>query len=149
MHADPVSPIRTHLKEVFMRTIVLAGLAALLATASLAQAADTLVSPGLPTVSDTSGVCYFRNVGTTPIALTASIIQNFVPDSIDPTIQTCNDAPLAPGRTCVVFAETLPADVTFECSAVVPKNSKNLRATAELRRLIGHSFAVIASQELQ
>ena len=131
-----------------MRTIVLAGLAALLATASLAQAAATLVSPGLPTVSDTSGVCYFRNVGTTPITLTASIIQNFVPDSIDPTSQTCNDAPLAPGRTCVVFAETLPADVTFECSAVV-SNAKNLRATAELRRLIGHSFAVIASQELQ
>lgn len=130
-------------------TLALSGLAALLAGASLAHAARTLVSPGLPTVENTAGACYFRNVGTNPIALHVSAIQNFVPGSIDPDFQNCNDAPLAPGRTCVLLENTLPADVTFECAAEVSGNPKNLRATAELRRILPNGVAVIAAQDLQ
>jgi hypothetical protein len=124
--------------------------AAVLGSASLAHAAQTIVSPALQTPSNTAGACYFRNIGTTPISLHAQFLENFVPDFLLADFQNCNDAPLAGGRTCVLLVNDLPDDVTFGCSAVVTKgNVKNLRAAAELRAITPSGLQVIAAQELR
>ena len=84
------------------RHAVLAGLAFLPGSAGSSPAAQTSASPGLPTGTSTSGACYLRNVGSRSMSVTVS-----------------NGGPLFSGHTCVLLANDLPDDLTFECSALV------------------------------
>jgi hypothetical protein len=56
---------------------------------------------------------------------------------------------VAAGRTCVLLVNDLPDDVTFECSAVVSGNPKNVRASAEIRALPPSGAKVILAEELR
>jgi len=128
----------------------LAAIALLLGSASFTHAAQTIVSPALPTPSDTAGACYLRNVGTTPISVKVSVLANFSPGFITPDFQNCNDAPLAPGKTCRLLVNDLPDDVTFECTAQVSGNAKNIRGSAELRLVAATGeVTVIAAQDMR
>lgn len=131
--------------------IALAAMAALLGSASLTPAAQTIVSPALQTASGTAGACYIRNVGSTPIFLQVTVLENFSPDFITPDFQNCNgEAALAPGKTCVLLVNDLPDDVTFECSATaLSGNVRNLRGTAELRLIDRNGLQVLAAQDLR
>jgi hypothetical protein len=106
---------------------------ALLAGAGVSHAAQTIVSLDLPTVTNTSGACYLRNVGPQPIAVEIEALLNHTSGFISPSFQNCNDVPLAPGRTCALLVADLPDDVTWACSAVVTGNPRNLRGSIETR----------------
>lgn len=110
--------------------------------------AGTIASPPLPTGTGTAGACYIRNVGTKPISLQVTALNNFSPGFINPNLNTCNPTPLAAGRTCVLLVNDLPDDVTFACSAVVNGSAKDLRGTVELRDLT-NSLKVLAAEELR
>ena len=133
------------------RPIVLAAVGALLGAAGFASAAQPIVSGALQTGDDTAGACYVRNVGRAPITVRVALLENFSAGFIAPDVDTCDsEAPLGPGRTCAVLANTLPADVTFECSATaVSGSTKNLRASAELRFVDRDGLVFAAAQDLR
>jgi len=128
---------------------LLATAAALLGSASLAYAGQTIISPALETGSNTAGACYVRNIGKTPISLQVTALENLTPGFIPADFQNCNDAPLAGGHSCVLLVNNLPDDVTFECSAAVSGNVKNVRASAEVRAILTGGLQVIAAQDLR
>src|SRR3954470_14807976 len=125
------------------RSAVLAAAAALIAAAGVAHA-GTIVSPPLWTDVNTRGACYVRNIGTKPITLQVTALDNFSPGFITPSFQNCNNAPLDAGRTCVLLVDDLPDDVTFACSADVSGSTKNIRAQVEVRNVASPN-AVIGS----
>ena len=141
-----------------MRTLVaLAAMALLAGTAGSARAAN-IHSPAIPTLHsttfeggtliNTSGACYIRNVGVTPITLEVSFFQNFG-SPLAASFQNCNQAPLPPGRTCVALINDLPDDVVFSCSASVRGSAKNLRATLEHRGITSAGFKILAAEDLR
>lgn len=121
---------------------------ALLAFASAAHAA-TITSGAIPTGVGNNAACYFRNTGSTPISLHAQGLINFTRDFTVPSFQNCNDAPLAPGRTCVLIWNDIDDDTAFACTADVSGSAKNLRAAAELRAPVPGGLKVAASSELR
>ena len=128
----------------------LSALALVSGLAGNSHAAQTLVSPGFPTNTNTSGACYLRNIGPRSVSVQVSALLNFSPGFITPDFENCNDAPLASGQTCVLLVNDLPDDVTFECSALVNGSAKNLRGNAELRAIIPAGGArVILADEMR
>jgi hypothetical protein len=132
-----------------MKTMIsLAALAALLGIAGAARA-GTITSGGIPTGVNNNAACYFRNVGKTPLTFHAQGLINFSRNFTTPSFQNCNDAPLAPGRTCVLIWNDIDDDTAFACTADVFGNAKNLRAAAELRAPVTGGLKVVASSELR
>lgn len=123
-------------------------IAALLGVASAAHAA-TITSGGIPTGVGNNAACYFRNVGSSPISLHAQGLINFTRDFTVPNFENCNDAPLAPGRTCVLLWNDIDDDTAFACTADVAGSANNIRATAELRAPVPGGLKVAASSELR
>jgi hypothetical protein len=121
--------------------------ATLVGMASAAQAGQTIASPTFRTGVDNGGACYVRNVGRVPVSVQVKISQNFGADLL-PSFQSCNQAPLAPGRTCVALVADLPDDVTFACSATASGSAKYLRGTLELRDL-SPVFKVLVAGDLE
>ena len=124
------------------RHAALAGLAFLPGSAGSSPAAQTSVSPCLPTGTSTSGARYLPDVGSRSMSVTVSALNNFPSGLIDPDFQNCNDGPSFSGHTCVLLANDLPDDVTFECSALV--------TTGDPKRVLGltsmaHAVSTIAS----
>ena len=120
----------------------LVAVAALVGSARLVHAGQTIVSGALPTSTGTAGACYIRNAGPSPVSLQVTVLENFSPGFIAPDFDSCNsESPLAAGRTCVVLINDLPDDVTFQCAATVSGSAKNLRGAAELR-FIGRDGAL-------
>jgi hypothetical protein len=111
--------------------------------------AATIVSPALPTGTNTGGACYIRNVGTKSVSLQVTALNNFSPGFINPNVNTCNPTPLAAGRTCILLVNDLPDDVTFACSAVVKGSAKNLRGVAEVRAITVGGLKVIVAEDLR
>lgn len=126
----------------------LTALAFLLGLAAVSHAAQTIVSPGFPTFTNTSGACYLRNVGPRPVSVQVTALLNFSPGFIDPSFTNCN-VPIASGQTCVVLVDDLPDDVAFACSAVVAGSPKTLRATAELRQITASGPKTLVREELR
>ncbi len=113
---------------VVVRSAVLVVLVAIvLGLAGLAPAAE-LLSPPLPTGVGSSGACHVRNTGTTPVSLQVSIFSNNSPVFM---YDTCYDAPLQPGRTCLVVVD-LP-DASYAACSVTAGNVSKLKATLEIR----------------
>ena len=130
--------------------IFLAALAAFLGIAGSAHAVTTLTSGGLPTGENNTVACYFRNAGPTPITMHAQGMINFTRNFTFPALDTCNGAPLAPGRTCILLWNDIDDDTVFGCTAdITSGNAKNLRAAAELRAPFGGGMKVTASSELR
>ena len=128
-----------------MRAHVGFWLAALLSSMAGAAGAESTISSA-PVISfwgDGQDACYVRNVGARPVALNVRITgedgSTFTPD-----FQSCNDAPLDPGRTCVVLA-TRPVTGFSACSATTPGSAKSLRGTLETRLNLG----IVSAQDLR
>jgi hypothetical protein len=126
-----------------MRTFVaLTVSAVLLGFTGHVHAARLLSSP-LPTNTNSSGGCYIRNTGTTPVDVEVSLFAN---NGVVVTFDGCNTAPLAGGRTCVVLA-SLPDDSYAACSVSAGSVLK-LRGTLEVRE--EHPFPkTLVSEELR
>jgi hypothetical protein len=132
-----------------MRTYAaLLAAASLLGTAAISHAGQRIISTSIRTGVDTAGACYIRNVGKTPVPVQVEMYQN-AGFPIIISFQNCNDVPLAPGRTCVVIANDLPDDVTFQCSAVAASTAKNLRGNVELRAITPSGLRVILSDDVR
>ena len=86
-------------------------IAVLIGLAGLAQAAK-LLSPPLPTNVNTTGMCYIRNSGTTPVSVQVSLFSNNSPVV---TFDNCNGAPLLAGHICQVEVD-LPDSSYAACS---------------------------------
>ena len=128
-----------------MRTFVaLLSSAVLLGLTGLAQA-EKLVSPPFPTQLFTSGACYVRNTGTTPVSVQVSLFSN---NGLIVSTDTCNDNPLAAGETCVILVNDLPDDSFAACSLTAGTVAK-LRGTFEIRENIGGVLRVIAAEDLR
>src|SRR4030095_869164 len=125
-----------------------AALALLLGSAGLAHAAQTITSPGLPTATNTSAACYLRNGGTRPVFVQMGGLLNYTPGIVIPDFQNCNDAPLAPGKSCVFLLNQLDDDITFACAAVV-SSPRSVRGAVEIREITPAGPKVIASEEMQ
>jgi len=129
----------------------------LTAGAGVVQAA-TISSPALPTLHatdfeggnlfNTTGACYVRNVGKTPISLEVKFFQNFGSELVA-SFQNCNQAPLAAGRTCVALVNDLPDDVVFSCSANIAGSAKNVRGSLEQRGITVNGLEVLVAEELR
>ena len=120
----------------------------LLGLAATAHAGQRIISTSLRTGVGTAGACYIRNVGKTPVPVQVEMYQN-AGFPIIISFQNCNDAPLPPGRTCVVIANDLPDDVTFQCSVEAAGSAKNLRGQVELRAITPSGLQVILSDDLR
>lgn len=127
---------------------VLLSAACLLATATVSEAGQRIISTSIRTGTGTAGACYVRNVGKAPIPVTVEMYQN-AGFPIIISFQNCNSVPLAPGRTCVVLANDLPDDVTFQCSAEAAGSVKNLRGNVELRSITPSGLRVLLSDEVR
>jgi hypothetical protein len=121
--------------------------------------AGTIASPALPTLHsttfvggeliETGGACYIRNVDTDDsISVEVKFFQNFGVE-LAPDFQNCNNAPLGPGKTCVLIISNLPDDVVFACSAKATGSVKKLRGILELRGHTASGLKVILSEELR
>ena len=117
--------------------LALAAIAALLGSATVAPAAQTIVSSAIQTshFPENTAACYVRNVGRSPISVQVQFLENFTPGFVTADVDTCNgESPLEPGKSCFLRLNGLPADVTVECAATALTGSvKNLRGRAELR----------------
>jgi hypothetical protein len=120
----------------------------LLGTAAVSDAGQRIISTSLRTGVGTAGACYVRNAGKTPVPVQVEMYQN-AGFPIIISFQNCNDVPLAPGRTCVVLANDLPDDVTFQCSVDATGSAKNLRGNVELRAITPSGLRVILADELR
>ena len=133
---------------------VLTALALLSGGAGLAHASQIITSPPLQTVENTAGACYIRNVGTRPISVQISPLINFTPGFRTADFNNCSNGndglPVQPGHTCVLLMNTLDADVTFACSAVIGGNAKNVRGSIEVRSILpGGGLQTILADELR
>src|SRR5262249_41339243 len=142
-------------KEVRMRlSSILTTLALLSGGAGLAHASQIITSPPLQTANNTAGACYIRNVGTRPIDVAISPLINFTAGFRTPDFNNCsngNDGVLVqPGHTCVLLMNTLDADVTSACTAVIGGNAKNVRGSIEVRSILpGGGAQTILADELR
>src|SRR5262245_65518192 len=132
---------------------VLTALALLSGGAGRAPAPQILTRPPLQTVENTAGACYIRNVGTRPISVQISPLINFTPGFRTADFNDCSNGndglPLQPGHTCVLLMNTLDADVTFACSAVVVGSARNVRGNVEIRESVTAGQHVIAADEMR
>ena len=133
---------------------VLTALALLSGGAGLAHASQIITSPPLQTANNTAGACYIRNVGTRPITVDISPLINFTAGFRTPDFNNCSNnndgVPLQPGHTCVLLMNTLDADVTFACTAVIGGNAKNVRGSIEVRSILpGGGAQTILADELR
>ena len=128
---------------------VLTALALLSGGAGLAHASQIITSPPLPTVTNTAGACYIRNVGTRPITVQISPLINFTPGFRTADFEDCNEAPLQPGHTCVLLMNDLDDDVTFACTAVIGGNAKSVRGSIEVRNILQNGLQTIVADELR
>jgi hypothetical protein len=108
----------------------------------------------LQTTNNTAGACYIRNVGTRPITVDISPLINFTAGFRTPDFNNCSNGndglPLQPGHTCVLLMNTLDAEVTFACSAVIGGNAKNVRGSIEVRNILpGGGAQTILADELR
>ena len=104
--------------------------AALLGLSALANAAE-LLSPPLPTHTRTSGTCYVRNGGTTPVTMQVSLFSN---NGLIVSFDNCNGAPVPPGYICQVIVNDLP-DASYAACSVTVANVGKLRGTLEIREV--------------
>jgi hypothetical protein len=130
-----------------MRTYVaVTAFAVFLGLASLAPAAQLLSAP-LPTDTQTSGACRILNTGTGPVAVQVALLSNN--DHTGHDIDTCNQAPLAGGHTCLVLVADLP-DGSYVACKVTASNMSKLRGTLELAEGFGgFDVRVLAAEELR
>jgi hypothetical protein len=128
---------------------VLTALVVLSGGAGLAHASQIITSPPLPTVTNTAGACYIRNVGTRSITVQISPLINFTPGFRTADFEDCNEAPLQPGHTCVLLMNDLDDDVTFACTAVIGGNSKSVRGSIEVRNILQNGLQTIVADELR
>jgi hypothetical protein len=129
---------------------VLTALAVLSGGAGLAHASQIITSPPLQTVENTAGACYIRNVGTRPISVQLSPLINFTPGVRTADFENCSDVLLPPGKTCVLLMNTLDADVTFACSAlIVGGSAKSVRGSIEVRSITPAGLQTILADELR
>jgi hypothetical protein len=130
---------------------VLTALALLSGGAGLAHASQIITSPPLQTVENTAGACYIRNVGTHPITVQINPLINFTPGFRTADFNNCNNdgVPLQPGHTCVLLMNTLDADVTFACTAVIGGNAKSVRGSIEIRNITPSGLQTILADELR
>ena len=104
----------------------------------------------MQTVENTAGACYIRNVGTRPISVQLSPLINFTPGFRTADFENCSDRLLQPGETCVLLMNTLDADVTFACSALIVGSAKNVRGSIEIRSILpGGGAQTILADELR
>ena len=104
----------------------------------------------MQTVENTAGACYIRNVGTRPISVQLSPLINFTPGFRTADFENCSDRLLQPGETCVLLMNTLDADVTFACSALIAGSAKNVRGSIEIRSILpGGGAQTILADELR
>jgi hypothetical protein len=127
---------------------VLAAAALLVGAAGHSQAATTVVSPALPTGTNTSGACYLRNIGTRNMTVNMTALNNFSPGFIDPIFNSCSGL-LKPGWTCELLVNDLPDDVTFACSATIVGNASNIRGGIEVRKLTPSGPVTILGGEIR
>jgi hypothetical protein len=121
----------------------------LLGTVGASHAAQTIISAGLPTTTNTSGACYIRNVGTRPVTIELKALINYSSAFIQPSFENCNAAPLAPGKTCVLLLNDLDDGVSFACSAAIGGSAKNVRGSVEVRALTAAGPKVVLSERLR
>ena len=116
--------------------------------ASLAQAAQ-LLSPPLPTNGRINiaiaGACRILNIGTTPVTVQVALVSNNAHTGYD--IDTCNQAPLAGGQSCLVLVDDLPDDSYAACTVTADTVTK-LRGTLELWE-DDKQFIVRAAEDLR
>jgi hypothetical protein len=126
---------------------------ALLASATVAGAARTIVSSAIQTshFDENAAACYVRNIGRTPMSVHVEFLENFSPGFVAPDVDGCNgESPLAPGHTCVLLVNALPQDVTIECAATaLTGNVKSLRGRAELRFVQRSGVSVVGASDLR
>lgn len=130
-----------------MRTYVAGTVCAiLLGLGSLAQAAQLLSPPyAVKTRASngvgTKGACVVRNVGTSPVTVTVSLLTSIESAGI---FDFCNGHPLGAGQTCLVSAnlfEDLGQTSYVACKVTAP-NVANLRGTLELADSPSQGFDV-------
>jgi hypothetical protein len=131
------------LSSVLTAVVVLSG------GAGFAHASQIITSPPLPTVTNTAGACYIRNVGTRPITVQIRPLINFTPGFRTADFEDCNEAPLQPGHTCVLLMNDLDDDVTFACTAVIGGNAKSVRGSIEVRNILQNGLQTISADELR
>jgi hypothetical protein len=127
-------------------SVAVTAFAVFLGLVSLAQAAQ-LLSPPLPTDTETAGACRILNIGPTPVAVQVALVSNNAHTGHD--IDTCNQAPLPGGHTCLVLVDDLPDASYFACKVTASKVTK-LRGTVELAEGFGgFDVRVLAAEELR
>jgi len=121
--------------------------AVFLGLASLAQAAR-LLSPPLPTDTETAGWCRILNTGTTPVTMQVRLFSN-QPGPLSIDFDSCNQAPLPGGQACAVLVEDLPDASYFACT-VTASNVSKLRGSIELLADFGNvGSRVLMGEELR
>jgi len=124
-------------------------LALVFGIAGVSHAAQTITSPALPTVTNTAAACYLRNVGTRPVSVQLMALTNFTPGITTPSFENCNEAPLAPGKSCVLLMNDLDDDVNFACTAAVSGSARDVRGAVEIRQITAGGLRVVLSADLQ
>ena len=130
-----------------MRTYIACTVCAvLLGLAGLAQAAELLSPPySVKTVASngvgTKGACVVRNIGTTPVAVTVSLVAN---NEVVPIFDFCNGHRLGGGQTCLVSGDLIQAlgGGTYVACRVTAPTVVNLRGTLEFAESPSHGFDV-------
>jgi len=126
----------------------LAASALFLGLAGPASAAQIL-SPALPTSNGTSGACYIRNTGTTPITVQVSLFSN---NSIVAAQyhDSCSGVALAGGHTCWVLVDHLPEASFAACRATSGSIAK-VRGTLEIRAIRDQppTLRILVSEDLR
>ena len=130
--------------------VILIAVLVLLGAAGLAQASGSIATATIYSPLPVStGACYIRNVGKTPVTLNVQISGYFDGSNLVPSFQNCNDAPLPAGATCVVLVD-LSGGSQAGCVATATSGSaKNLRGTLELRSSSGGGLHVVDASDLR
>jgi hypothetical protein len=133
-----------------MKTVAALALAASLAgIAGVAHAAQSIASAPLPTRPGRAAACYIRNVGSTPMPLQVRLF-DFLSAEVTPSFQNCNDAPLLPGRTCVLLVYEFTQYSALGCAATpVVGSARNLRGRLEVRSITASGLKVLVRDDLR
>ena len=123
-------------------------MAILFGIAGYSHAAQTIVSAGLPTGTNTAGACYVRNIGTRPVSVNLTASVNYTAP-VQPTFESCSQAPLDPGRSCVLLVDGLDNSVTFACAAAIGGSAKNVRGNVEVRLITPAGLKVVAAETMR
>jgi len=117
----------------------------LVGIAGYAHAAQTIVSAGLPTSTNTSAACYVRNIGSRPVTVSLTASVNYTAP-VQPSFENCSRAPLDAGHSCVLLVDELDDDVTFACAAVIGGSAKSVRGNVEIRQIAPFPRVVAAER---